>query len=430
MKYFTLLIVLAFYGSSSFPQWQIQNSGTTENLNDVETLYIVSGTSAIVVGDNGTILKTTNSGNEWITKNSGTTNNLNAVSFYSSDDGIIVGDYIICITTDGGETWSIKNIDKIAISVTYYGSAHFEPNILIGCSDGTLIYSNDAGTTWMDTLFTNEAIVATGGFYTYVPYGPEIAIISANSYTATTQFPIYQSSVWDIYTNPTGFWDTLTGGELNWWNYLIGWGGNPGPVPFLLKKNNLGTFWTRVELNQLFFEPEDIAVLTYHELFICGSNGNIFVSRDDGENWSEQISGITDDLNAIRFRGINPTGYSVGDNGTILFTSNGGGINSVGEIIQPDEIVLYQNYPNPFNPSTNIEYKLNSRQYIQLKIYDVLGTEITTLVNEEQSAGNYNIEFDPSLINSKQSSGIYFYQLYTTGEEGNTVQTRKMIYLK
>jgi hypothetical protein len=178
------------------------------------------------------------------------------------------------------------------------------------------------------------------------------------------------------------------------------------------------------------FIPEDIAIYYDYDLFICGNDGKIFASIDDGSNWLEQNTGVNYNLNSIAFGYNTPVGYSVGDNGTILFTSNGGGINSVGEIIQPDEIVLYQNYPNPFNPSTNIEYKLNSRQYIQLKIFDVLGNEITTLVNEEQPAGTYNIEFDPSLINSKQSSGIYFYQLSTTGEDGNTVQTRKMIFLK
>jgi hypothetical protein len=172
----------------------------------------------------------------------------------------------------------------------------------------------------------------------------------------------------------------------------------------------------------------DIAIYYDYNLFICGNNGKIFTSIDDGSNWTEQITGVNFKLNAIIFR--DTTGFAVGDNGTILFTSNGGGINSVDEKIQPNEIVLYQNYPNPFNPITNIEYKINSKQYVQLKVYDILGNEITTLVNEEQPAGGYKVEFDPTLKNLDQSSGIYFYQLSTTGEEGNTVQTRKMIYLK
>jgi len=429
MKYFTLLFVLIFCSSFTFSQWQIQNSGTTENLNDVETLYIVSGTSAIVVGDNGIILKTTNSGNEWIIKSSGITNNLKAVSFCTTEDGVTVGDSIICITNDGGETWLIKKIDKTAISVSYYWSSHFGRNIIVGCSDGTLMYSTDVGTTWIDTLLTNEPIVAVGSFLSY-PYGPEIIIISSNSYTASTNYPISQSSIWTLHNNPIGFWDLLTGGELNWWNYLIGWGGNPGPIPFLLKKNNLDTIWTRIELNQLLFQPKDIAVFTYHELFICGNSGKIFVSTDDGFNWLEQTSGTNENLNSIKFRGINPTGYIVGDNGTILFTSNGGGINNVEEILQPERIHLYQNYPNPFNPSTTIEYEINSRQYVQLKIFDLLGTEISTLVNEEQEAGIHKIEFNKSESKIELGSGIYFYQLITFQNNIESIQTRKMILLK
>lgn len=163
-------------------------------------------------------------------------------------------------------------------------------------------------------------------------------------------------------------------------------------------------------------------------LFVCGSDGKIFNSIDSGNNWSEQITGVNNKLNVMIFR--DTTGFAVGDNGTILFTSNGGGINSVDENIHPNEIILYQNYPNPFNPITNIEYKINSKQYVQLKIYDVLGNEITTLVNEEQPAGSYHVEFNPAMINSKISSGIYFYQLSTTEEENKSIQTKKMIYLK
>jgi Secretion system C-terminal sorting domain len=83
---------------------------------------------------------------------------------------------------------------------------------------------------------------------------------------------------------------------------------------------------------------------------------------------------------------------------------------------------LMQNYPNPFNPTTSIQYAIGSRQYVSLKIYDVLGNEVATLVNEEKTAGNYSIKFDAS----KLASGIYFYKL----SSGSFVQTCKMIFLK
>ncbi len=105
------------------------------------------------------------------------------------------------------------------------------------------------------------------------------------------------------------------------------------------------------------------------------------------------------------------------------------------EQIIPDRFTLQQNYPNPFNPSTSIQYAITSlptgqagTHFVTLKIYDVLGKEIATLVNEEKPAGNYEIEF-PSVVTHRDASlpsGIYFYQL----KAGDYVETKKMILLK
>jgi len=81
------------------------------------------------------------------------------------------------------------------------------------------------------------------------------------------------------------------------------------------------------------------------------------------------------------------------------------------EISQPNSYLLKQNYPNPFNPSTMIKYALGSRQYATLKVYDVLGNEVATLVNEERPAGEYEVEFYPASNIRNLVSGIYFYQL-------------------
>lgn len=94
----------------------------------------------------------------------------------------------------------------------------------------------------------------------------------------------------------------------------------------------------------------------------------------------------------------------------------------------PDEFSLFQNFPNPFNPVTKIRYSLNSDQFVSLKVFDVLGNEIITLVDEEKHAGIYDVEFPPTGINLKYnlSSGIYFYRIQTN----NKSQTRKMIILR
>ncbi len=431
MKYFTLLLIVIALNQISHSQWQIQNSGTTENLNDITVVPYTNGNSVFIVGDDGTILKTTNNGNEWVSVPSGTTNRLNAVSFSDSQYGIAVGNGVICLTTDGGESWSDSSIDKNAISVSCFYSEFWDWNILIGCDDGTILNYGVYYNTWLDTILTNEPVIATGMTDLGLHVSP--TSFATNLFTANTLLPIHPASTWKIYNNPLNPGDSLKCGELNRrFQYLIGTGGSSGSEILTLKKYFFNdTLWvpTYSSITSPFI-PEDIAIYYDYNLFICGNDGKIFTSVDDGVNWLEQSSGVSYKLNAIVFGYNDSVGYSVGDNGTILFTSNGGGINSVGENNQPNEIILSQNYPNPFNPSTNIEYKLNSRQSIQLKIFDVLGNEITTLVNEEQPAGIYNIEYDPSLKISKQSSGIYFYQLSTTDGEGNTVQTRKMIYLK
>jgi hypothetical protein len=90
----------------------------------------------------------------------------------------------------------------------------------------------------------------------------------------------------------------------------------------------------------------------------------------------------------------------------------------------PKEFRLAQNYPNPFNPSTVISYQLPMDGNVTLKVYDMLGKEVTTLVNEFQRAGSYNYQF--SINNLQLSSGVYYYRL----QSGNFVQTKKFIVMK
>ncbi|MDX1373840.1 MAG: T9SS type A sorting domain-containing protein, partial [Nitrososphaeraceae archaeon] len=87
-----------------------------------------------------------------------------------------------------------------------------------------------------------------------------------------------------------------------------------------------------------------------------------------------------------------------------------------------NDYVLEQNYPNPFNPSTKISYRVKEGGFVSIKVYNILGSEVASLVNEYQPAGNYNVDFKGSEL----SSGIYLYK-YTVN---NFTQTRKMILEK
>ncbi|MBK8552260.1 MAG: T9SS type A sorting domain-containing protein [Ignavibacteria bacterium] len=88
----------------------------------------------------------------------------------------------------------------------------------------------------------------------------------------------------------------------------------------------------------------------------------------------------------------------------------------------PEQYFLGQNYPNPFNPVTKINYELRVTSYAELVVYDVLGKEVTTLVNVKQSPGTYQVEFDGSGL----PSGVYFYRI----NAGEFTETKRMILVK
>jgi hypothetical protein len=89
---------------------------------------------------------------------------------------------------------------------------------------------------------------------------------------------------------------------------------------------------------------------------------------------------------------------------------------------QPTEYRLFQNYPNPFNPTTTIRYNLPASGFVSLKVYDVLGREVSSLVNERQTAGSYESRFNAANL----PSGMYFYRL----QSGTFTETRKMLLVK
>jgi len=92
------------------------------------------------------------------------------------------------------------------------------------------------------------------------------------------------------------------------------------------------------------------------------------------------------------------------------------------ENLVADKFELMQNYPNPFNPSTSIQYVISNREFVTLKIYNILGDEVVTLVNEDKEQGVYDITFDATGL----SSGMYLYKLHA----GSFVETKKMILLR
>jgi len=160
-----------------------------------------------------------------------------------------------------------------------------------------------------------------------------------------------------------------------------------------------------------------------------GNYGKIVKTTNGGNNWSLfQTNDILDDFWSICFTD-SLTGWAGGDWGKIYKTTNGGtpiGIQPISSEI-PNHFSLSQNYPNPFNPATKIKFDIppvGQRHAfdVRLIIYDVLGREVTTLVNEKLNPGTYEVTWDAS----SYPSGVYFYKLITK----DFSETKKMVLLK
>ncbi len=151
-----------------------------------------------------------------------------------------------------------------------------------------------------------------------------------------------------------------------------------------------------------------------------GNGGIILHTIDRGTTWTIEAAGLTSAfLRGVYFTSIT-NGYIVGNGKTLI---KFGELTSVDdENISPGAFSLSQNYPNPFNLSTEISYRLLKQSFISLKVYDVLGNEVATLVNEEKPAGKYEVEFNGEGL----TSGIYFYQLRAE----NFIETKKMNLMK
>ena len=95
---------------------------------------------------------------------------------------------------------------------------------------------------------------------------------------------------------------------------------------------------------------------------------------------------------------------------------------NVEDEILADDFLLYQNYPNPFNPSTTIQYSIGNSSFVTLQVFDILGNEVASLVNEYKQSGNYRIDFNAQHL----TSGIYFYRLISN----NKILTKKLTLIK
>ncbi len=197
--------------------------------------------------------------------------------------------------------------------------------------------------------------------------------------------------------------------------------------------------WTRVTFSKpmnpvscFAVSGEDLFAGTYYIDSLHAQHGVFYLKNGDSTWVQIYIPGLRDSTIISALAVFNDTLY-VGTGSIFGMTSKCSGLLEVplGVVIpvgvkspveQPLKFVLSQNYPNPFNPTTAISYRLPAVSFVILKVYDVLGREVASLVNERKMPGTYTVQFDGSRL----ASGVYFYRLHA----GNFTQTQKMLLVK
>jgi photosystem II stability/assembly factor-like uncharacterized protein len=420
MKNFILQILVLFYSlfitNYSFSQsgWFLQNGITSNTLTGV---YLINQTTGYLTGFNGTILKTTNFGNNWYSQNSGVSTDLFSTVFTDTQTGWCFGgispDGYILKTTNSGQNWiqnyHTTNLGSIFKGVFLAGNIGYCGTlfgyILKTTNFGInwkVVYSNTYGSGFYQCFFVDQNtgwFVGNNGLIINTIDGGN-NWISQNGNTANGLFGVYFTS------SSTGFTVGANGTILKTTNGGQNW----------IAKTGITTLW----LNCIHFINNNTG-------WIIGgntSNSESIILRTDncGENWMTQYSPTTNRLTYIHCYNAQ-NGIIVGLYGALLKTTTGGStfiIKTSKEI--PEKFSLLQNYPNPFNPTTSIKYQVESIRHIKLVVFDIQGKELETLVNEKQSPGTYEVTFD----GSKYTSGVYFYKI--SAEDYS--ETRRMILIK
>jgi ligand-binding sensor domain-containing protein len=308
----------------------------------------------------------------------------------------------IWLSTNSGTEWTQTNflIDYFIDALVFIGT-----NLFAGTNGLGIYLSTNYGATWtqIDNGLMNYSIQA-------------LAVIDSNLFAGTGNgvYVSTNSSMWTrINTVSTNFY--VYSFAVSGTNLFAGT--NKGVYLF----TNNGTSWNATSIG--FTNENVLSVITMGENLFAASGDSVYLSTNNGSIWTQVSAGLPNSsiwalaVNNINlFAGTYNSGVWRRPLSELITTVKGN------EDQVPAQFRLDQNYPNPLNPSTTINYSIPKAGQVTLKVYDVLGKEVATLVNEEESSGNYHIVFNAN----KLASGVYFYRL----SAGNSVITKKLILMK
>ncbi|MFO7526580.1 MAG: T9SS type A sorting domain-containing protein [Ignavibacteriaceae bacterium] len=315
-----------------------------------------------------------------------------------------------------------------------YSNSHFiNDSIGFISSDTTLFRTTDSGENW-------EAIADTlGSFIRTYFYDESLGFLIYYEYIGAGNFTyVYKTTdlgnTW-ILSNECASLEYCGFGKIkiiNSTNAIMSRGiVNVVPTDNLIKTTDGGNSWNSFPSPNFAFGSTDYEFLSIEHGWITTISKLIVRTTNMGSNWDTLQTPLTLDDVIKNFEFFNPNiSYGISSN-HIFFTNDGWVTYSIVDSIVtnvdtqqslPTQFILYQNYPNPFNPATVISYQLSVSGNVTLIVYDLLGRETSTLIDEYKPAGRYEVEFNATGL----SSGVYYYKLIY----GDKIETKKMILLR
>ena len=350
----------------------------------------------------GKIYMSTNNGLSWTVINSG----MNVGFIYSLQ---VSGGFIFAATEQGvfkynGSTWTVTSL----VGMDVHALASYNGTIYAGTWGLGVYMSVDFGTTWTPInnglgyiLLVQSLVVNTSG---------EIFVGTAGG-------GLFKSS-----DNGANFTKLSCGYDLIWAlgvtssNTLFVGSYGDG----LYRSTNGGSTFEKASLNVPFIYS--IVVDANNNIYVSSWASGVYMSNDNGTTWTSMgLSGIG--VSTLMVSNSSEEVFVGTKEGKIFMSKIEGNVTSVdGEESAPTAFELNQNYPNPFNPSTTIKFAVPEAGNYSLRVYDILGQEVVTLVNGQLNAGTHKVSFEASRL----ASGMYIYKL--TGSNVNL--TKKMILMK
>lgn len=395
-------------------QWELRKPNPQEsNLIDI---FFIDENYGWAVGSNSIVVRTSNGGSSWKVIDTKTNEDFYSVFFINHELGWVTTLYTdkIYRTSNGGENW--ENVYTFPGASLNLRGIYFV-NDSIGFVSGSYTYlfkTTDSGNYWEElpgsfyessTLeFVNENYGWAGGFNSFKKTSNGGATWTSID-LLTYEFIVYEM---DLLDQNNGF--------------IVGYGiDNLGTYYDMFVSTNNGGFnlfhkTFSTPLWNVYFESPNVGWL---------AGPTMYKTNNGGANWDTLAT------SAMDFQFQSSDSWGINFNNEIIYSNDGWQTSSVQFSFTVDvqdehnlvDFTLSQNYPNPFNPSTVISYRLPVIGFVTLKVYDILGREVATLVNEEKPAGEYEVEFSAK---GESASGVYFYQL----KAGEFSQTKKMILLK